>query len=320
MLIRIPYLTCVTFLLTMNAKVHSNTYPVTVTDDRNKQVVFEKKPESVASISVFGADLLAALGKRATGLSTLNHKQSAFLKGQTQGILDLGEVHETNMELLTILDPDLTIGIRNYTEPFEKKFEEIGKFLAYDMVTYKDSNRAIESAGTALGERANALKLNKDFSTSLAAHKEKSQVGLTVVMLWHWGNVQYGFFDHHLTVKIMKELGLTNSIGASPNPKIKKMDSAPISMEALLKLDPDVIISFKGEDGPILNHPVWSKLKAIKNQRAYRVGDQYVMPHGPIARDMVLRELAYLVNPEHFSDPVDIPTGARATQVSFTIN
>ena len=101
-------------------------FPVTVVDDRNKSVVFEKPPALVASVSVFGADLLHALGKKATGLSTLNHKQSAFLGDHVDGMVDLGEVHETNMELLTVLDPDLIIGMRNYTEPFADKFEEIG--------------------------------------------------------------------------------------------------------------------------------------------------------------------------------------------------
>ena len=317
---KVLWYTLSALLLVNGMKAYSNTFPVTVTDDRNKQVIFEKKPNSVASVSVFGADLLAALGKKATGLSTLNHKQSAFLGKQTQRVLDLGEVHETNMELLTELDPDLTIGIRTYTEPFEKKFEEIGKFLAYDLVTYEDSIRAIESAGTALGEQANAIKLNKDFATRLNTYKNKTAGNLTVAMLWHWGDVPYAFYDHHFTINIMNELNVTNSIGSSPQPEIKKLDSAPISMEKLLKLNPDVIISFKGESGPILNHPVWSKLKAVKNKRAYRVSDQYVMPHGPIARDMVLRELAYLFYPDNFEKPIDIPLDASAKLSTFTRN
>ncbi len=136
------------------------------------------------------------------------------------------------------------------------------------------------------------------------------------------GDVIYAFYDHHLTAKIMTDLGVTNSVGASPQPKIKKLDSAPpISMETLLKLNPDIIISFKGESGPpILNHPVWSKLQAVKNNKAYRVSDQYVMPHGPIARDMVLRELAYLFYPDNFEKPIDIPLDASAKLSTFTRN
>lgn len=292
-------------------------YPVTVQDDRKKQVVFTQKPESVASVSVFGADLLSALGKKASGLSTLNHKPSAFLGDQVKEMVDLGEINETNMELLTQLNPDLTIGIRAYTEPFEKKFEEIGKFLAYDMVTYEDSIRAIDSAAAALGEKQQAAQMNARFAASLKTHGEKAPGQLSAVFLWLWADVPYGFYDHHFTVQMMKALQVNNLIGASPQPEIKKMDSSPVSIEALLKLDPDVIIAFKGDNGPVFNHPAWARLQAVKNKRVYRVGDQYVMPHGPVARDMVLRELAYLFYPEQFPEPNDIPAAARAKVATF---
>ncbi len=306
--------------LLFSQTTYSDPFPITVIDDRNKAVTFDKAPQSVASVSVFGADLLSALGKTASGLSTLNHQQSAFLGNQTQSMVDLGAVHETNMELLTQLNPDLTIGIRTYTEPFAKKFEEIGKFLAYDMFTYEDSNRAIISAGTALGEAEKASELNARFAADLEKYQQQSPGKLSVVFLWHWADVIYGFYNHNFTVTIMSALNANNSLGDSPNPEIKKIDSAPVSMEKLLKLNPDVIISFKGEQGPVTNHPVWEKLTAVKNKRASRVNDQYVMSHGPIARDMVLRELAYLFYPTTFPQPKDIPTKAQAKLMTFTDN
>ena len=230
---------------------------------------------------------------------------------------DLGEIHETNLELLTQLKPDLTIGIRTYTEPFENKFEEIGKFLAYDMVSYEDSVNAINSAATAMGEAEKAALLNADFATALENYGNKAPGGLSVVFLWHWADTPYAFYDHHLTLTIMSRLKVKNLIG--PNPKANiNVDSSPISMEKLLQLNPDVIISFKGDDGPIQNHPVWSQLTAVKNGRAYRVNDQYIMSHGPIARKMVLRELAYIFYPEVFPKPEDIPSAAQAKATTFT--
>lgn len=301
-----------------STSVSANDYPVTIVDDRNKEVVFHSQPKKVASVSVFGADLMHALGLRAAGLSTLNHQQSPFLGTQTQSMVDLGEVHETNLEMLSQLNPDLTIGIRTYTEPFEKKFEQVGHFLAFDMITLADSNRIIELTGAALGYKSQAQALNKTFAEQLNKHQQRVSGNVSVVMLWHWGNVQYAFYDHHLSLEIMRQLGAKNAMGPSPTPEVKKIDSAPLSMEALLKLNPDVIISFKGEAGPVTNHPVWSRLSAVKNGRAYRVADQYVMPHGPIARDMVLREVAHLLYPDSFARPADIPMAARASQTQFS--
>lgn len=292
-------------------------YPVTVTDDRNKQVTLAKQPVSVASVSVFGADLLSALGMRASGISTLNHQQPKFLGEQIKQMADLGEIHETNFELLTTLAPDLTIGLRHYTEPFAGQFEKVGQFLAYDLVTYEDSERAILSAGTALGKAEAATRLNQQFGAKLQQFSQQAPGGLTAVFLWHWADVPYGFFDHHLTMQLMQQLKVKNLLGASPQPEIKKFDSAPVTMETLLKLDPDVILSFKGEAGPFINHPAWQQLKAVKNGRAFQVSEQYVMPHGPIARDMVLRELAALFYPKQFSQPTDIPAPARAIPMRF---
>lgn len=308
------------FILVCSTAVRANDYPVSITDDRGKQVVFHSQPKKVASVSVFGADLMQALGQKAAGLSTLNHQQSPFLGTQTDSMVDLGEVHETNLEVLSQLDPDLTIGIRTYTEPFEQKFEQVGQFLAFDMITLADSNRIIEQTGTALGYRSQAQALNQQFAEQLQTFKQRVSKSVSVVMLWHWGNVQYAFYDHHLSVEIMRQLGASNAMGASPHPDVEKIDSAPLSMEALLKLNPDVIISFKGEAGPLANHPVWPRLSAVKNGRAYRVADQYVMSHGPIARDMVLREVAHLLYPATFDAPTDIPLAAKASQTKFSSN
>lgn len=310
-------LTAALLTVLTTGQVAAASYPVTVTDDRNKQVTFTKQPVSVAAVSVFGADLLSALGMRASAISTLNHQQPKFLGDQIKKMADLGEIHETNFELLTKLAPDLTIGLRHYTEPFASQFEQVSQFLAYDLVTYADSQRAIVSVGTALGRADAANKLNQQFDTQLQQFHQQAPGGLTAVFLWHWADVPYGFFDHHLTMQLMQQLKVKNLLGASPQPDIKKFDSAPVTMETLLKLNPDVILSFKGEAGPFISHPAWQQLKAVQNGRAFQVSEQYVMPHGPIARDMVLRELAALFYPKQFSQPTDIPLAARAIPMQF---
>ena len=300
-----------------SSDVSATDFPVSVTDDRPNTLVFEQAPKSVASISVFGADLLAALGQQATGLSTLNHRQSAYLGEQTRQMLDLGEVHETDMELLTELNPDLIIGLRQYTEPFAKKFEEIGQFMAFDLTTYEDSERAIRVVSQAMGSSQQGQTLNQTFSDQLAHYQQQAPGGVSALLIWHWADTLYAFYDHYLTTDIMTRLNVHNLMGATPTPELKKPDSTVLSMEKLLRLNPDVILSFTGDNRPISYHPVWQKLKAVKNQRVYRINDQYVMPHGPIARDMVLREMAYLFYPQQFAKPDDIPAEAQAKPLTF---
>lgn len=305
---------CLSTLSSLSANAQ---FPVVVKDDRDKLVTINTSPKKVAAVSVFGADLLSALGMQAAAISTLNHQMSPYLGEQTKHMLDLGEIHETNLEVLTALQPDLTIGLRTYTEPFEAKFEEISPFLAYDLVTKSDSDRAIISAAKALGKEAKGAELNRVFAEQLKHFATAPLKAQSVVFLWHWSDVPYAFYDHHFTVEMMATLKGKNSVGTSPQPDLKKLDSAPISMESLLKLNPDVIISFKGEPGPFKSHPVWKQLKAVTNGRAYRVADHYVMPHGPIARRLVLQELAHLLHPDQFAPPSDLANKARATPMQF---
>ncbi|EXJ14092.1 ABC transporter substrate-binding protein [Imhoffiella purpurea] len=298
------------------APTWADAFPVEILDDRGKQVVIEQRPESVAAISTFGADLVTALGGQMAGLSTLNGKQSAFLGDAATGAVNLGEIHQANLEVLTQLAPDLIVGLRTYTQPFEKKIEEAGTFIALDLTTLEDSLSAVERLSRALGEEDRGQALNARFLSDLETFGTKAPGGVTAVFLWDWADVPYAFYDHYLTTRIMGHLGATNVQGHRPTPELEMPDSAAIGLETLLRLDPDVILVFKGQDGPVAANPVWSRLKAVRNGRAWRVNDQYIMSHGPLAREMVLREMAHLLYPETFPEPEDIPSAARAVPLN----
>ena len=292
-------------------------FPITVTDDRGEQVAIDKPPRSVAAISTFGADVLQALGRQASGVSRLQQRPSRFLGQQVLDAVNLGEVHEPDMEQLTRLAPDLIVGLQQYAEPFAGQFQKIAPLLTFDLITYEDSNRAVARTALALGQGDEGLKLNHEFDAMLRQYHGKAPGEVSVVFLWHWADTLFGFYDHHVTTHIIKQLRADYPMGQSPTPEMKKPDAGIVSMEKLLALNPDVIISFTGDDRPVSYHPVWSKLKAVKAQRAFRVSDQYIMAHGPIARSMVLRELANLLYPDTFATPTDIPEAAQAKPLTF---
>lgn len=297
--------------------IYANKFPVTVIDDRNVAITITKKPQKVAAISTFAADMLASLNQQAVGLSTLNHKQSAYLPKPEQAYVDLGEIHESNLELLTQLEPDLIVGLRQYTDPFADKFSNIANFLAYDLITYQDSINAVNSLGKALGEPEKSLIFNQQFEQLLKQYNQEVPGELSAVLLWDWSGTLFAFYDHSFSVEIMKNLKVKNLMGPSPTPTLKKPDAGLISMEALLALDPDVIIVFKGDNSPINPHPLWQRLSSVKNNRVYQVADQYIMPHGPLARKLVLREMAHLFYPQIFSKPKALAPAAQAKSLSF---
>ncbi|MDF5919984.1 hypothetical protein P4133_11605 [Pseudomonas aeruginosa] len=157
------------FFAVGSAAAQAQDYPRTIVDDRNQSVVIERAPRTVASISTFGADVMVALDRQVAGLSTLNNQRSAFLGDAAAKAVNLGEVHQTNLEVLAKLSPDLTIGLRTYTEPFAKKIEETGAFLAFDLITLNDSVSAVERATRALGADSQGAAMNQAFLDELEA-------------------------------------------------------------------------------------------------------------------------------------------------------
>ena len=299
------------------SSVWAQTYPLSIMDDRKQTVVIAKQPKSVAAISVFGADVMQSLGRQAVGASTLNQSRTLFLGDSAQKMVNLGEVHETNMEVLTELNPDLIIGLRIYTEAHAKKFEEIGDFVAFDLIDYDDSLSAVARLTEALGEAAKGQQMNADFEKQIGEYHQQADGQLSTLFLWYWDESAYAFYDHHLVMDLAQRLKVKNLFGPSPTPEMKNPFAAPISMEKILQLNPQTIIVFKGGDAPISEHPIWPRLQAYQNNRVYRVADHYVMPHGPIARSMVLREIAHLYYPQQFAAPQDIPVAARAKPLVF---
>ncbi|HEP9230673.1 ABC transporter substrate-binding protein [Pseudomonas aeruginosa] len=304
------------FFAVGSAAAQAQDYPRTIVDDRNQSVVIERAPRTVASISTFGADVMIALDRQVAGLSTLNNQRSAFLGDAAAKAVNLGEVHQTNLEVLAKLSPDLTIGLRTYTEPFAKKIEETGAFLAFDLITLNDSVSAVERATRALGVDSQGAAMNQAFLDELEASGKRAPGKVSAVFLWHWGNAPYAYYSNHLTTQVMERLGATNVQGEPPK-GMESADSSVIAMETLLRLNPDVIISFKGDAGPFSKHPAWNRLKAVQSGRAWRVSDQYIMSHGPIARRQVLHEMAHLLYPGVFPEPTDIPPAARAKPMDF---
>ncbi|MCV6588165.1 MAG: ABC transporter substrate-binding protein [Marinobacterium sp.] len=290
-------------------------YPITVIDDRPTTTTLNSAPERVAAISIFGADLvsyLASTGKskaNVVALSTRNHATPAYLAPYLSKVEDLGATHETSLERLTAAKPDLTLGIRLYTQTVAHKIEEISPFLAFDLNSWQDSDSAIRVASTALDQPASGEQLNRDFRRQVAQLAARAPGGQRALFLWIWADTPMAYYsDGHLTTELMAALHAENLMGADPDGRKAHV----LPMEQLYQLNPDVVLLFQGDSSPLPFHPVWPQLNAWKQNRIWRVSDQYVEPHGPMARELVLKEMAHLLYPDHFEAPAGLPAAARA--------
>lgn len=284
-----------------------------VIDDRGVAVTIPAKAKKVASVSYFAADVALALGLKPIATTYMvEGRHPEFLGGYLDDIKQIGQRATPNIELLAEAKPDLTVAIRRYTEGNAAQYEKVAPYLAYDLELYADSDRTIAQLATILGQPKRGQELNAQFKADLEAFAAKAPKDKhpRFVVMWG-GDTPWTFRSENMTAAILVALGGDNIAGQNPTPSVPGNWGVEMSLETMLEKDPEVIFVYDyGPDRPQENNPIWQQLSAVKNGRVHYVGDHWVEAHGPIAREMVLREAAHLLYPDAFP-AVDVKAEAR---------
>lgn len=277
-----------------------------VVDDRGVAVEVPANPQRIASVSYFATDAALALGVKPVATTYMvQGREPDFLAGHSKDMKQIGQRAQPNLELLAEAKPDVTIAIRRYTEGNAAQYQKIAPYLAYNLELYSDSDRTITQLGTILGKPERAQELNAQFKKDIADFAAKAPKGVHPRFQVMWaGDAPWTFYSENMTAAILTALGGDNIAGHNPTPHIPDNFGLEMSLETMLEKDPEVIFVYDyGPDRPHENNPIWQMLSAVKNKRVYYVGDHWVEAHGPIAREMVLREAAHYLYPDTFPKP-----------------
>lgn len=275
-------------------------------DDRGVAVEVPSKVERVASVSYFAADVALALGIKPVATTYMvESRDPDFLLGHTKEMKPIGQRAKPNLELLAEAKPDVTVAIRRYTEGNAAQYQNIAPYLAYNLELYSDSDRTITQLATILGKPERGQELNTQFKKDIADFAAKAPKGVHPRFQVMWaGDAPWTFYSENMTAAILTALGGDNIAGHNPTPHIPDNFGLEMSLEMMLEKDPEVIFVYDyGPDRPHENNAIWQMLSAVKNGRVHYVGDHWVEAHGPIAREMVLREAAHYLYPDAFPKP-----------------
>lgn len=286
---------------------------VTVVDDRDRQVQLPQPAQRVASISTFGADLLLALDIRPAAITRFGpFAQPDYLGNRLQGVPVIGSRSQVNMELLSEVAPDLILAIRRYTEKDSERLGDIAPYAALNLVTLADSFRAVALAGALVGQAEQAEALNRAFRQQLAEYRQQSPGGISAALLVTGGESPFIYYNHFLTASLMEQLNVENTGGVLAQPEQGLPLGYRIRLEDLLQQDPDVIfLSASGKERAFTRNPIWPYLKAVRSGRVYEVGQHWKEAAGPIARELVLKEMAHRLYPDLFAMPA-LPDSLRS--------
>lgn len=271
---------------------------VRLTDDRGQTLRLFSPATRPAAISTFGADVALALGVSPVAVTDYGIQGAPeYLADQLDEVPSLGPRHQPNLELLSEVQPDLVLAIRRYTEKDGAQIEAIAPMLALDLITLEDSVRAVQLAGEALGASPDAEKLNARFLDRIQTLAQREEADTrTVAVLTSGSETPFIYHDHFLPTALLERLGFDNVGGMTPNPDSGIPLGYRISLEALLELDPAIIILLPtNRQRAFTLNPVWPYLKAVRENSVHEVPHYWKEGAGPIARARILDDIQRLL-------------------------
>lgn len=271
-----------------------------VVDARGVSAQVPAKPQRVASISYLAADVALAVGVTPVATTYMTAgREPDYLLGLTAGMKKIGQRAKPNLELLAEAKPDLIVAMRRYTQGNAAQFEKIAPYLAYNMELHSESFKEVAELAALLGQPQRGQELNDAFQKRLDDYAAKAPKDKHPRFQIMWaGNTPFTFHTENMAAWIATKLGGENIAG----PMVQGgRFGLEMSLESMLEKDPEVIFVYdSGPERPHQANPIWNRLSAVKNGRVHYVGDEWVEPNGPIARELVLREAAHFLYPDRF--------------------
>ncbi|SOC11415.1 iron complex transport system substrate-binding protein [Ureibacillus xyleni] len=277
-------------------------FPVTITDDANREITIEKAPESIVSIQTSNTEIAFALG---LGDKVIGVSDYCNYPAETANIQKVGG-QDINAELVLSLMPDMAL-VTDYhynTHPkVLQQFEDAGieVVVVGSASSFEDVYKNIEMLGNATGTSEKAEEIIVDMKErhqaikdkALASIKEKKRVWVEVSPAPDIFTTGKNTFMHEM----LESIQATN-VAEDQEGWVK------LNEEEIVKLNPDVVITTYGYyiDNPseqVLAREGWAEVPAVKNGEVFDVDNDTVTRPGPRLIEGV-ETLAELIYPETF--------------------
>lgn len=287
-----------------------NGFPVSITDDLNNTVKIASKPERILSVSLMTDEVLLAVVDKSRIIGVTKLSADPGISNIASDVAGIPDKISLNVETVLSLSPDLiflaTWSDANKVKQLRNAGLQVLQFRSH--VTIPGIEKMITTIAEAVGEKENGEKLISLMNSRLNMVHEKiasipDSSRLTVMDYGTWGS-SFGRGSSWDT--IVKLAGLKNAVA---DLKSDKWGTVPVSKEKLIDLNPDILIlpgwvwgDPAGSDKfykKTLSDPALKGLKAIKNNRIYRISEshksstsQYIV--------YAVEDLAKLAYPEKF--------------------
>lgn len=243
-----------------------------------------KTPERVVVLFNGMVDISVALGVKPVGaVESWDEKPwFVYLRDQMEGVKNLGEESQPNVEAIVALKPDVIIGTKSRHEKIYPQLASIAPTVITEEVFNWKENLKI--AAEVLDKQGEASRIMQDWDAKVALFKQKmgDRLGKSEVSIIRFerdGSAR--IYTTGFAGTIFQELGL-------PRPKAQQVEGKTVisltSKEQIPQLDGDYIFDLTqlGETGDPdaskakaqeewTGHPLWKSLKGVQNGNYYKV-------------------------------------------------
>ncbi|MDM5332006.1 ABC transporter substrate-binding protein [Ureibacillus composti] len=283
-------------------KASGEQFPVTITDDANREVTIEEEPETIVSIQASNTEIAFALGlgDKIIGVSDYDNYPKEALEIQKVGAQDI------NAELVLSLLPDIALVTDYHYESHPeilKQFEEAGidVIVVGGAESFEDTYDNIEMIASASGTTDQAEEIITDMKDRLQAIKDKAAAEITdKKRVWVEVSPAPDIFTTGQNTFMHEMLESIQAVNVAEDQE----GWVKLNEEEIVKLNPDVIITTYGYyvENPaeqVLSRKGWAEVPAVKNGNVFDVDNDTVTRPGPRLIEGV-ETLAELIYPEVF--------------------
>ncbi|MYL20584.1 ABC transporter substrate-binding protein [Halobacillus litoralis] len=232
--------------------------------------------EDVVTLELGVTETVAALGIKPVGVADDDRPEriAASTMEVIEGYKSVGARSEPSLELIRTLQPDVIIADVDRHEAIYEELSAIAPTVAVvnDAADYQDVLTATETIGKALDREDETEELLDEHQTMLNDLKENLEgvEGTVLQAQYTESNIFGAPTSSFFMPSFMEEAGLDYAL------QNEEETSEDLTIEQLLKIDPDTLLLTKNEDDPsvkeqLKDDKLWNQLTAVKEDRVFEL-------------------------------------------------
>lgn len=272
---------------------NDSSYPLNIKDNSGMNILIEKEPKKVVSLSPVTTEIIAAVG----GLDKLVGRTSyCDYPKEVKDIDEIGDLITVNIEKIVELDPDLVIGSAYLDQGVRDQLENAGITVVtiYTEDSFEGTYKDIETIGRILGKVKEADKVvaamkNRVESIKERVAKAKTEPSVYFVVGFGAG----GEFTATGDTFINEMIDMAGGINIA-----KDGVQWSFSLEKIVERKPEIIIySSVLDKNELIRSNGFKDLDSIKKGDVYSIEANLIERTGPRLAEG-LEELVKIIHPE----------------------